>query len=394
MSVELVADNGRIDVSVTELMQFRSCRRRWHLQAVERYEPNAPAYALEFGIGMHRALEYFYANKRDLAGAHGVLMEWHNTLDGDAITINDVEALNEFDRLHELGHTMLDNYVKFDEMAHVPLGRILAVEGVPLRGHVTRLKTMAQDAAQGVPRGARVQRHPTGRMLVPILDPATRKPLPGTPMLSARLDLLTERKTPALGLWVVDHKTLGQAPSDRGLDFDDQVTGYDYVVWRWLGVIPRGTIYNALIKEEPKPPRILQNGTLSTAKDQLTTPDLYREALKEHGLMGRSSKRIESEKHAACLDALLARGWDPFFMRHEPTRNEEELLAYEMHLFDAYKDLQLAMDDPKFQYPNKSIYNCPGCPVNKLCLAMEDGSDVDYVAETQYRIGRDRKAER
>jgi hypothetical protein len=400
-----------LDVSVTERGQFRKCRRQWHLETIENLAPKRPTIELDFGTGLHSALEAYYLGAgegaHDLDAAHNALDEWL------AEAVHKADDLEQPPEVHEeliehtaLGHTMLDNYVRFDQASRVPLGDTIAVEGQPV-GDPTDWHV-----PKGYPPLARVTLHESGRLLVPIVDPETKQVLeprslrdPGrklaptsdmmhVPMLSARIDLLTLRKTPKKGLWVVDHKSAGSQPSDRGWDFDDQATGYCYVVWRWTGKIPRGVVPNYLIKQAPKPPRIVgkHKDKLSTAKDQLTTPDMYREALKEHGLIMPGSGRIASDDHAACMAALLERGWDPFFRRFEVTRNAHELESFERRLYAEYHDMREATYNEMQRYPNPSTYWCPGCRVNSICHAMEDGSDYEDVIEHNFVQAEDRKA--
>jgi hypothetical protein len=52
-----------------------------------------------------------------------------------------------------------------------------------------------------------------------------------------------------------------------------------------------------------------------------------------------------------------------------------------------------AADDPWRQAdPHLSQYVCPGCPVQRICNAMETGSDYEHVIEIAYEQAPDRKA--
>lgn len=382
-----------LDISVTERGQFRSCHRRWHLQTIENLEPKAPTWALSFGTGIHAALEAYYTgpikgrNKR----ARDAFQDWYVTT--EAQLKDDDGTPGELDELYdycELGHDMLDNYFEYDKRSNVKLGKVLAVEGNFRKGVPASLRNGHPDYP---PEAQPFIDEDAGRVLIPIVNPETHEPIDDRiPCLTMKLDILTERDTPRKGLWVVDHKTSSSAYNDRGLDFNDQATGYCYGVYRLSGIVPRGAIFNVLIKERVKEPRVSEKtGALSYAKDQLTTADLYRQALKEHGLM--KGNRITSEKHAECLDALLARGWRPFFQRLEPTRNEHELISFERRLAAEYADMAYAHEDPDtLAYPNPSERVCPYCPVAPICQALEDGSDAVHVIETQFRQADDRKA--
>lgn len=388
----LEATQKLIDISVTERAQFKDCRRRWHLETIDNLAPIGPApSALEFGTGVHAALEQYYLSGQQESAMWVGWDTWVQSVKERSEV--ERERWSELLDLIDLGEVMLNNYMKFDKQSKAQLGKVLAVEGVPIEGGYDELP---QGPPDGYPSSATVTRHETGRMQCPIVDPNTKQPITNAeglvPHLTGRLDILAERSTPRKGLWIVDHKTAAAAQNDRGLDFDDQVTGYCYIVWRWTGVVPRGAMFNTLIKAAPSEPRVLQNGTLSTAKDQNTLPDLYREALLDRGLM--KADRISSEKHADCLNALLARGWDNFFRRFEPTRNEHELLAFERQLFAEYRDMAEAKEDASRVYKNATTRKCPYCPVNTLCQAMDDGSDAQSVLESRYTQKPDRKAER
>lgn len=388
-----------LDVSVTERMQFLSCRRKWFLETIENLSTKAPGLAFDFGTGMHAGLEALYLGqgtgaKDPVEDAHAAIDKWYKVTDKKYVEQQQpMEVQDELFNLGKLGHVMLDNYLKYDETAKITLGEVLAVEG---RGAKTG-KELKFTNPEGYPPAATPIRHPSGRILVPIVNPLTREPVTrefnGKKViahLTARIDLLTRRATPKKGLWVVDHKTANKAPNTRGLEFDDQVTGYCYVVYRMLAKIPRGVVFNYLIKDQPKEPRVGKKGDLSYAQGQRTTPDMYREALKDHGMIKRG--KIESEKHAQCLASLLAHGWDRFFQRHEPTRNEHQMHSYEERLFFEYLDMEEALENHELLYPNLSTWNCPGCAVAPICWAMEDGSDYQDIIDNQFVIGEDRKA--
>lgn len=386
-----------LDISVTERGQFRSCRRRWKLSTIDNLEPKSPTWALKFGSGIHLALEAMYlvqAGVKDtdrdaLEVALDVFDIWHGDTEHELKEYGASEhELEELWELRTLGIEMLENYSVFDRTSPAKIGDILMVEGV-----LTSAGEKVLGDALGHPdypdESQPVIDESSGRILVPIVDPVTHEPVdPSVPCLTMKLDVIAQRKTPKKGLWVVDHKTSSGPYNDRGLDFDDQPTGYCYGLYRLTGVVPRGAVFNILIKERIKEPRVGTTGKLSYAKDQLTTADLYREALKEHGLM--SGRRITSEKHAECLDALLARGMRPWFQRLEPTRNEQELVSFEARLAQEYMDMGRALVDDAL-YPNPQTRTCPYCPVNTICQAMEDGSDVEGVMST-FTVAEDRKA--
>lgn len=390
MSSPLENTKQLLDVSVTERGSFRTCRRRWYLTVIENLQPKmASELDAEFGTAVHSGLEAYY-----LTGDEGLAyQEVELWMDSACAQAEDSVAIEEIRHMADMGLGMLEYYFQYDRVAPVKLGRPIAVEGNWLDQ-----EWITPQRPKGYPASADVHFLDNGRMMVPIVDPDTKEPLVKDGQvvyLTCRIDVLTERKTPKKGLWVDDHKTAKSSPSDQALDLDDQATGYCYAVWRWTGYVPRGVILNYLIKKLPKPPRIVRQtkanpSGLSTAKDQLTTPDMYRDALKEYGLL--VGGKIVSEDHATCMSALLARGWDPFFRRFEITRNFEQMANFERRLAAEYDDMVDAVADVEYLYPNPDKRWCGFCPVRRICLALEDGSDVDYVLEHQYTQGPDRKA--
>jgi hypothetical protein len=384
------------DISVTERGAFRSCHRRWRLEVVDNLTPKAPTWAFQFGTGIHAALEAYYGivagtikPKGDpLDYVQSVFEKWYQQMDHEqAILLGGLytdEAKNEVWELRNLGMTMLTNYAEYsaDIAEHDPW-EIVAIEG---RG--------AETLGAGPPKGYPPAFLQEGRVLVPIVNPRTLEALPGMPCLSGRIDLITRRRGK---LWVVDHKTTATQPNDRGIDFEDQITGYSYIVWRLTGVLVRGTMFNYLVKQAPKPPRRIQptkdNPTgLSTAKDQLCLARDYREALIEGGLMVRGE--IVSKKHSECYAALLSTGWDPYFKRFEVQRNQHEIQSFEQRLFYEREDMFRAYEHEEWAYPNPSTWHCPSCSVAPICQAIEDGSDVEGIIESRYMQAPDRKVER
>jgi PD-(D/E)XK nuclease superfamily len=369
---------------------------------IDNLTPKAPAWALEFGTGIHSALEAYYEivsgrikPKGDpLDHVLSVFEKWYHQMDNEqAMLLGSLytdAAKNEVWEMRNLGMTMLTNYAEYSsDLAENDPWEVVAIEG---RG----IEAIGRGSPPGYPESARPVIS-EGRVLVPIVHPDTKQPLPGVPCLSGRIDLIVRRLRRSGNLWVVDHKTTATSPSDKGLDFEDQVTGYSYIVWRLTAVLVAGTIFNYLVKQAPKEPRRIQatkdNPTgLSTAKDQLCLARDYRQALIDGGLMVRGT--IPSQKHADCYAALLATGWDPYFKRFEPRRNMHEIQSFERRLFYEREDMLRAFEHEEYAYPNPSTWHCPSCPVAPICQAIEDGSDVQGIIESRYMQAPDRKVER
>jgi len=411
-----------LDISVTERDTFKTCRRRWELETLENLTPRLPlGQAVDLGEGIHEALESYYIAKSNAPALpkgkadllESALLGLDNWYERNCDRVEDdremVSAAKDavLDTLFEqvqLAEQMLTGYHQFAQ--EEDNFTVHAVEGLQtgagkswLKKHWEKRSFMGEHASNGV-----IVHADTGRLLCPILDPKTQLALPGRPMLTAKLDLLVNVIEEGLkGLWVYDHKSAAGEPSDRGLDFFDQPTGYCYIIWRWLGIAPRGVCYNYLIKRAPHAPFVLKNGKLSTRRDQLTTADWYMDELDNHGLLLKDGSirhdrpTAQSVTYEEAYEALVQRGWSPFFKRHYTQRSLAELQHFEERLYHEYQDMLDVYEGVSEAYPSFGLPHmpwCNWCAVNKICRAMEENSDVEGIIDSEYMEGPDRKAVR
>lgn len=361
MKVDLLAPVEITETSVTERSTFRTCRRQWFLGTVKRYEQAGGSPFFWFGNLIHYALEHYYLWDTDERPESTIEFRTREEFALAAFesyatdTLKDLKhelgflwdsAKDEYDSMVEMGRGMLDGYFRMEKETG-GFGKVVAVEErfrVPIRG-------------------------PSGRILV------------GRPQLTGRFDLIIEK--PNGDIWVIDHKTATQKHNSAHLDLDDQLTGYAYVFWRATGVMPRGQVYNVLLKKVPGPPRLLKNGTLSVAKDQSTTYSLYLEALQANGL--------NRNEYAEMLSYLKDKGWDDFYIQEGVFRNKAQLAAFEHDLYFEWRDMRATARRPETAYPNPSPFACPSCPVKMICQTMQDGGDTDAIITQQFHIAPPRR---
>lgn len=303
-------------------------------------------WALVFGDVVHEGLAAYYETNRDLAAMYkGFNTAWAEKYDWMQERYGaffDMGIESEWVIYKDKGLEMLRTYDMFDRSKKKDFYKKIIAVNVEERSYV------------------------------PILGP-DGNPLPGSPMLSGRIDLVVDRED---GVWIVDHKTAAQKNDSRALDVDDQLTGYCYLWWRISGVIPRGAIYNVLIKDPPKPPKQLKSGELSKDKAQRTTFELYLQTIHSLGLDPN-----DYEEH---LNWLGEKEWTQFFIREGVERNLEELESFEKRLYYEYLDMQRAIDQPEWRYPNPSQWNCGACQILPICQTMEEQGDELYVIEGMY----------
>lgn len=344
----------RFHTTVTERGGFRSCRRRWHLEDVQHLtHKDRIAWALIFGEAVHKGLEYYYKNTRKISRAlAGFTKQWNQERTILQDTYGGLYSAgigDEWLAYKEKGELMLRYYDVYDRQAEFQWDKVIEVVNTE-----TRLYVDIRDF-----NGEQIE---------------------GLPLLSGRPDLIVRRKD---GIWIVDHKTAASAYTARALDIDDQLTGLAYLWWRLTGDVPRGALYNSLIKEPPHPPKILKDGTPSKDKGQRTTYDLYTEALKECGIR-------QWAEYEEILDYLEKKRWNQFYLREGLIRNEEELESFELRLSMEYEDMKRCIEHPVYAYPNPSQMNCGSCAVLPICQAMEEQSNVEFVMDGMYRIDEPR----
>lgn len=350
----------RFHTTVTERGDFRSCRRRWHLGTVERLAPKDRVFwNLIFGNCMHSALEAYYKNKFDLYKAQSAFVRaWNKE---DAVLQETYMGLYshgidvEWAEYRVKAELMLEYYHIYDRQSDWWKGTEILEVAVETREFVDILNPYELDA-----------------------DGETPHQIEGHPLLSGKIDLVLKRKD---GIHIWDHKTAASAYDARALDVDDQLTGYNYIWWRHTGEVPKSSSYNALIKSPPSPPRILKDGSISKAKDQRTTYDIYRVEMKRLGIPHNDPDYDE------ILNVLQEKGWSQFFLRDTLMKTEEEMVSFERRLYNEYQDMQDAIANPEDRaYPNPSQQNCPGCAVVPICQTMEEQGDVEGVVENMYVV--------
>lgn len=348
-------------ITVTEVQQFRECRRAWYLNNVEHLQPKVPITPMWFGEGIHEALKVYWET-RVLVAAHGTFLGWYVK---EEIKLKEAygdlwgEKEEEFLNLCILAEEMLLGYDEF---------------------------VRAREAEGDVWEPTEIER----RVMVPLRSSDGTRSLKDTPCLSARMDLVAKSSGSAVGTGVADFKTVGSKMGmfqGESLDIDEQLTGYGYVFWRVYGEIPSWVAHENLFKKAPKSPKVNKDGSLSVNKSQATTYKLYTSEMTERGIS------LDDPHYADMLKVLQERGIDDYFVREVTQRNLAQLKNYEERLFYTYQDMRDAADDPRLAYPSPGAMRCPRCPYIKVCHAMEDGGDAaemikgNFVVKERDKIG-------
>ena len=204
-------------------------------------------------------------------------------------------------------------------------------------------------------------------------------PLPGGYVYAGTFDRIV--RDPYDRWWVVEYKTAKKFDTAK-LATDPQVTSYAWAAEQYYGREIEGFIYVQFLKKAPKPPRILSNGELSTNKNQDTTYELYRRTLIKLGIW--DGKGSPPERYREILEYLAEQETpegDAYIRRDIVRRNKYQKEAeYQKILLELQE-----MTNPDLPiYPNPTRDCAWDCPYRSLCIAMDDGSDWEYMLEQDF----------
>lgn len=184
-----------------------------------------------------------------------------------------------------------------------------------------------------------------------------------------RIDGIVKKRDGSL--WVLEHKTARSFEDLDKLILDEQCTSY-IMLARANGYPVQGVIYNVLKKKIPIVPNVTKNGQrLYAIKLTATTYDLYMGAIKNNG--------FDTKDYTEQLNDLATMS-NSFFRRQVVTRNDYELRDWMERLTLEAQDMT---ENPRI-YPTFNMW-CKSCSFYPLCVAMTDGSDVDWILNTMYK---------
>lgn len=333
--------------------QFKRCRTLWDMTSKMRlnYQYAPGVEPLDFGTAVHAGAEAYYdpitwhddAVKQALAIAafKDSMLSWKKRIKDSGMWDNMQET---FETHWELGLAMLDHYFLWAPDADknfVPVKVEIEFE-VPIP--CTEALLYKMDLG-GHWQSINDQLYYRGRAVV----------------YQGRIDLIFQDKRDGT-LWILDHKTAAQFGQTEHLELDQQCGSYVWACQKMLGLDVAGVIYSEWRKKAPKDPDILKSGLPSQNKAQSTTPELYRQKLRELGL--------PEEDYTDFLQSLQESG-QQYFRRIQIYRSVDELAHLESNIVNEAVDM---IDNPRI-YPNPSRWNCNGCQFRSPCLMRQEGGD-------------------
>jgi hypothetical protein len=364
-------------IRTSDRQMFKTCRQKWDFGSKMRqdYELITGVKALDFGTAMHKAMEVFYDPltwymSKDIKESLAIkaFNDCINETKRQSLTINGMlqtelayELEQDFKERKELGESMLAYYFWFSEHNDKeiePVENEIEFE-IPIRvppGMYSAYNLKHIDFTFDDSDGILKYKH---------------KPV----LYQGRIDSLWLLKR-IQRYAVVDHKTAGQFGGVDFLALDEQCSSYDWALTSVLNIDIAYIIYNQLKKAIAHKPKVLKNGTLSIAKNQNTTLELFMQAVEE---LNQSP-----EMYVDFIDFLKSDPKD-FVRRIEVKRNDYQRKQQGIRIF---KEAVAMLDNPEI-YPSPGMMNCNGCWFYNPCVATNDGGDVKYFLSELYRKRKD-----
>lgn len=327
------------EVSVNELNSFQRCRRQWDIGSANRsslHHVGMPTPALHIGSAFHFALS-------------------SHALGGDPNAAVLIFYQQSVDQLNEQFLERLGFGLEYEQMA------ILQDERDMVLGMVD-----AYFARYG-------RRFPTKPYRIVAPEVTFRIPLvPDYDIyLVGTIDRVHVDRygNPIVG----ECKTYKTAPKQKNWRYNHQIYGYVAALQYLTQVEVPYALYDGARKKAPTIPRVLKNGTLSTAWID-TTHSVYRSKLLE--VYGGDKAILHHPAYAPMLQRLWDRDHSNESAFHTRFRVPISQHAVEMW-WDQAQVLAMEMAHSPIIYPHFNWQGCPDCRVKDLCHALQGGDDLD-----------------
>ena len=346
----MLKDQTKIMVNqahTSDRIAFKRCRRKWALGSymLHNLTPDRINDKLWLGTGVHEALAQHYDKGLDLLE---VFNNWA------AVRIEEIKAIGtlwvEQEQLISeavaLGLGMLDHYSEWSKNED-PLWfkEVISVEHefeVPIVNELGE----------------------------PLINPNTGEVMTYT----GRIDGVVKDEYGCY--WLLEHKTAKAFDTEK-LPLDEQCGSYIWAAQQLYGLKLEGVIYNMLRKKLPTVPDILKRGGLSQNKGMDTTYQVYAQALKQY----YGEDAVPWALYEDYLTALENKE-NPFFKRLRVRRNQCEITDIGQRIYDEVAEM---VNPNLVHYPNPTRDCSWDCDFRSVCLAMNDGSDPQYMLESLFK---------
>jgi hypothetical protein len=213
----------------------------------------------------------------------------------------------------------------------------------------------------------------------PVIERTFKIPLTSKVQLGFTMDLGVKDE---LGIWVMDHKTAKNLPSDDFRLTDTQSELYQFGLEEVLDTKVQGIIWNYIRTKVPTVPELLKRGGLTKRKNIDTDRYTYLKAIKEHGLDPADYQDILST-----LPTSKA-----FYNRIRCPRNTNLMIDVVKSAGVVGTRIHNLQEADKDKYVRSLSFMCDrGCEFRPLCIAEMMGHDVDFTISTYYQERKEDK---
>ena len=339
----------KYEIHVSDVRQFKSCRRRWDWSSPLRrnLEPAVPYMPFFTGRAIHYCLEMYYRDHTPLLQTLGTFLNNERKLMGDLWPQEESSIQEQIDLLV----AMLQHYEQW-------VGNMNVDE---TKWNDDNLEFIALETPFSVPI-----RTPSGRASPKVF-------------LAGRMDGVVRVKSDDT-VWIWEIKTTRSIKElSRSLANDPQTGAYIYAAEVLFDVKPQGVLYNMMRKKAPAIPEVLQSGLLTRRANIDTTAQAYLAAIrKQHP--DWTNETIE-EHYGSLLQSLVEDG-NSFFSRVPIRRSRNEMDNLVRNLWT----VSLEMSNPKIPlYPSESWLNCNFCQFRAPCLTMNAGGDCEFLLQNEFQ---------
>jgi hypothetical protein len=330
-------------LSYSRLAAFKECRRLFYYRYELGLAPKARALPLTFGSAFHAGVASMYERsdlgylERLKAGLQAINNKMVMAL-GEAET---VEQTDDLLQARELAAAVFERYLERYAMEDF---KILAVEP---------------------------------EVLVPIFD--TKKGAKSKKFnLIVKPDQVIERED---GIWIKEVKTAKSIDSryKAKLMLDPQsllyVCGYEVA----SKSLVRGVLYDVVVKDLPRPPKLLKNGTLSKDTRQNTSQELYLQEIK--------NLKLNVADYQDIL-AYLRENAREYFFREYITFPPEDRAEWAEELWQLSIDIAEARRRGRWYKNPANCLRTGHCSFWQVCTAI----NKEWVLQEQYELAAERRA--
>lgn len=355
----------------SDFQKFKNCRRDWDLGSDLRqsWKPIEVPQPLAFGSASHAAWQFYYEPST-----------WHLVQDPTSrpfVVAGAIERFREEMRAGKFRYLKLTNKEAFEPeqqekyLQDLDLGEGMLRNYFAMveRNQLDEFTPIAVEVGFAVPLFTPAELH----LFFPHLITKYGEDL--EILFCGRIDLIMQDKFG--NVWIWDHKTAAWLkPTLNFLELDEQLGSYNWALEIAHGIKVEGNVYAQTRKgypRTPEPMKVVRLGRrFSTAKDQETDYETFKA-----GLIAAGEPLALYEDY---LNFLQNEGVE-YIKRRDIRRNSHELRnLYERMRMQAMDILQ---EDLRI-YPSPGPFKCDYCDMRQVCLAMNDGSDVDWILNEYY----------